>query len=228
MTQVTSLGRHLADCPAVLLIVYTTGPEAEVNGYEPWLVRVDNPFFNAIPGVHHYANWVVTDVLRGGSLPFTHFDFQGLDAEASLEKVWFNEDLDGFRREWIRLWGYGTALPSPMLANAYLMRPSQAPTGDRTPFALITAGRGTPPPADLTWRVKETIRKHFAIQAGGPWRVPSAADNPLGLDWVAVSYGDSQQALAEAYVSGNETVAFIARLIAAPDAAVRGGRSPSP
>lgn len=210
--------RLLEDSPAVLYIVYTPGPEAEANGYEPWLVSVDNPFFNAIPGVHHYANWKIERVLTGAPLPYGFFDFQGLVAEADLERVWFSPDLDKFRTEWVRLWGYGIAKPLPIQTNAYLMRPTRTPTGTPTRFARIIGGTGAPPDdTDLAWRVEETIRKHYSIgPAGGPWRVPSSEDNPLGLDWLAVTYGGSVDALAQDYVPGNETVAFVARLLAAP------------
>lgn len=211
--------RRLADCPLVLLIVYTPGAEAVARGYEPWLVRVDNPYFNAIPGIHHYANWKIDRVLRGGPLPYTYFDFQGIASEADLERVWFNRDLDSFRREWIRLWGYGAPEPPPVQRNVYLMRPAVLPRDRRGRFARILGGRGAPPDgADAAWRVEETVRKHFAIPGGvDRWRVPAAEDNPLGLDWLALSYGGDSAAFEAADVPDAATVAFTASLIAAPD-----------
>ena len=213
-----TMPRLLADCPAVLFIVYTPGEDAEAKGYEPWLVRVDNPFFNAIPGVHHYANWKLEQVLTGAPLPYGYFDFQGLVAESDLERVWFNPDLDAFRKEWIRLWGYGLTKPLPIQTNVYLMRPVRTPSGQPTRFARVTGGTGAPPAeGDVVWRVEETIRKHFSIgPAGGPWRVPAAEDNPLGLDWLAVTYGESVEGLVQGYVPRTESVAFVARLLAAP------------
>lgn len=207
--------RRLQDCPAVLLIVYTLGAAAEAGGYEDWLVRVDNPFFNAIPGVRYYDNWKIEQVLHGAPLGYTHFDFQGLAREADLEPVWFNPSLDGFRTEWIRLWGYAGARPTPVVANTYLMRPAQAFTGTPRRFARIAGGCGEPPDGyDAAWRIEATVRKHFVPgYAGGPWRVPTAQDNPLGLDWLALRYGDSVEELA---APGGEPVAFVARLIAAP------------
>ena len=213
-----TLPRTLENCPSVLFIVYTPGPEAEAKGYESWLVRVDNPFFNAIPGVRHYANWKIERVLAGAP-PYTWFDFQGLEAESDLDRVWFNKDLDAFRTEWVRLWGYGAGKPPPVQTNAYLMRPVQAPRRASRPFALITGGRGQPPGSmDLAWRVEETIRKHYSIgPAGGAWRVPVAQDNPLGADWIALTYGDRVAALAAGYVPAGEDFAFVARLVAAPE-----------
>jgi len=209
--------RLIEDSPAVLFIVYTPGADAEARGYEPWLISIDNPFFNAIPGVLHYANWKIERELRGGPLQYSHFDFQGLAAETDLERVWFNPDLDAFRTEWIRLWGYGRPTPTPVQANAYLMRPVVPASGTPQNYALITAGSGAPPAgADITWRVDETIRKHFATGRTANWRIPAQTENLLGLDWVAVRYGETMQALADTYTEGQETVAFIARLIVAP------------
>jgi hypothetical protein len=213
-----TLSRSLENCPSVLFIVYTPGPDAEAKGYEPWLIRVDNPFFNAIPGVRHYANWKIERVLAGIP-PYTWFDFQGLEATSDLERVWFNKDLDAFRTEWVRLWGYGAGKPPSVQTNAYLMQPVQAPRGAPRSFALITGGRGEPPATmDLAWQVQETIRKHFSIDpAAGAWRVPIAQDNPLGADWIALTYGDSVTALAAAYAPSGEDFAFVARLVAAPE-----------
>jgi hypothetical protein len=209
--------RLLAASPAVLHIVYTPGADAEAKGYEPWLAAVDNPFFNAIPGVHHYANWKLECVLTGAP-PYDYFDFQGLAAEADLERVWFNPDLDRFRTEWVRLWGYGLTSPPPIQANAYLMCPISRSGRPETRFGLVTGGTGAAPTGvDVAWRVRETIRKHYAIgPEGGQWRAPSEHDNPLGLNWLAIRYGDSVDYLAAAHEPCGESIAFIARQLAAP------------
>lgn len=209
--------RLLADSPAVLFIVYTPGPGAEERGYEGWLQTVDAPFFNAIPGVHHYANWKIERVLHGPAPGYTHFDFQALTEEADLERVWFNPELDHFRTEWIRLWGYGEGKPHPAQAYAFLMHPAGKARGAATGLARIMAGTGEPPTyADRCWTVDEAIRKHFATgPAGAEWRVPASSHNPLGFDWVAITYGSDPEALA-AYDPGAETLAVVARRIAAP------------
>jgi hypothetical protein len=210
--------RLLAACPAVLYVVYTPGPEAEAKGYEPWLVEIDNPFFNAIPGMHHYANWKLDRVLAGEP-PYAWFDFQGLAKEADLERVWFNPDLDRFRIEWVRLWGYGMGKPPAVQANGYLMRPVYQTDHAATRFALVTGGTGAPPAgADIAWQVHETIRKHFSTgEKHAIWRLPSAQENPLGLDWLAVTYAATADAAAAAYTPGAESVAFVATLVAAPE-----------
>jgi hypothetical protein len=212
MTQ----ARRLAASPAVLYIVYTPGAEAEAKGYEPWLKAVDNPFFNAIPGIHHYANWKLERELTGAP-PYGYFDLLGL--EADLERVWFTPDLNQFRAEWVRLWGYGLAKPRTIQANAYLMRPVSRSDRPAIRFARVIGGTGEPPTGvDIAWRVAETIRKHYAAGPdGGPWRVNSDQDNPLGLDWLAMTYGDSVDGLASADAAPGQTVGFVARLLAAPD-----------
>lgn len=187
--------RRLDGCPLVIFIAYTVGPEAEAKGYADWLKRVDMPFFNAIPGTRHYANWRLTEVLTDPAPAWDWFDFQGLGTEDALEGVWFHPDLDAFRTEWIRLWGYGSANPPPVLRHAYAMRPvgPQVPaSGART--ATICGGTGAPPDegvADMMFRVDGILHKHF----GGrdetrPWLSPAEAFNPLGLDWIAVVWGD--------------------------------------
>lgn len=212
--------RILADCPAVIFIAYTVGPDAETRGYSDWLVRVDNPFFNAIPGVRCYANWRVGEVLSGGPLDWDYFDFQGIASEDMLESVWFNPDLDGFRREWIRLWGYGRPQPLPVHAHAYLMRPVFHSTRPATGHLRIVGGRGAPPATgDAVFRVDSVLAKHFSPAAteGADWCRPAGENNPLGLDWLALTYGDDAAGLsAGPPPAASGAVDLVARLIAEP------------
>jgi hypothetical protein len=183
--------RSLAGCPEVIFIVYCLPADAEGRGYADWLYRVDMPFFNAIPGVHHYANWRIADVLRGERPLWDWFDFQGLVSGTALESVWFNPDLDEFRANWVKLWGYGHADPPPVLRHAYLMRSMTARPPDR-PWseALLAGGQGDAPTlapgsAGFTWQIHTTLHKHFiGRDPTRPWQTPSDAFNPLGLDWI--------------------------------------------
>lgn len=181
--------RLLADCPAVIFIAYTVGDDAVARGYCPWLVKTDNPFFNAVPGVHHYANWRVDEVVKGGPLSWAWFDFQGLVSESDLERVWFNPDLDAFRKEWIRLWGYGKQEPPPVLRHAYLMRPTLQAMGKPSATARLSGGTGVAPAgADQVFVITDVLAKHFAGVGSARWKWPATEGNPLALDWLAVDY----------------------------------------
>jgi hypothetical protein len=207
-----SPSRLLSDCPAVIFIAYTVGQDAVERGYCPWLVETDNPFFNAIPGVHHYANWRVEGVDKGGPLSWDWFDFQGLSSESELEQVWFNPDLDAFRKEWIRLWGYGKQEPPPVLRHAYLMRPTRPATGVPATTARLCGGRGPAPAgADQVFVVTEVLAKHFAGVGAQNWKWPAAQGNPLGLDWLALDY-----APAAAPAPSHADIVLASSLVAAP------------
>jgi hypothetical protein len=214
--QTHSETRTLESCPSVIFITYTPGPGERERGYEKWLREVDNPFFNGIPGIRHYANWQIERVLAGAPLGYAYFDFLGLEAASDLERVWFNSDLDRFRKEWVRLWGYEGAVPGPLFAYAFLMRPVQSSGRQGTRFARISGGTGRAPAGfDLAWQVEETVHKHFTGRSEGPWRQSVATLNPLGLDWIGLTYregGDGGPEPAEA-----ERVAYTARLLASPD-----------
>lgn len=207
--------RRLDDCPLVIFIAYSVGAEAEAGGYVDWLRRVDMPFFNAIPGTRHYANWRLTEILKGEAPAWDWFDFQGLDSAGDLERMWFHPDLDAFRTNWIKLWGYGAAAPPPVLRHAYTMRPvGPARPGGGARVATLSGGAGACPAsgtADLLFAVEGTLHKHFGGRdENRPWLTPAADFNPLELSWIAVSWG-----IAEPHPEAS--FAARASLLAAPD-----------
>lgn len=87
---------------SMLFLPYTPRDDADARGYDDWLRCVDAPFFNSVPGVAHYSNWKVAEVLTG-SVPFTHFDFLLLDG--AVEQVWGNARLQDFAAGWLDKWG---------------------------------------------------------------------------------------------------------------------------
>ncbi|MCG8360575.1 MAG: hypothetical protein MI920_33850 [Kiloniellales bacterium] len=168
---------------AMIFIVYNVGEHAVEAGYEPWLRETDNPFFNAIPGVRHYANWKLAD-----QAPFGWFDFMVLDEPDSLEKVWFNKDLDAFRSDWIRLWGYGPA-PHEMIRYSYWTACRRSAVSLAADHGWLVLGSG-PAPADLgiVWTVEGSLAKHFASgRKSSDWLLPADERNPLGHDWIGFS-----------------------------------------
>ena len=203
----------LEDCPLVIFIAYTVPPDAEARGYSQWLVDVDMPFFNAIPGTGHYANWRISKRLKGGETAWDYFDFQGLAREDDLERVWFNPDLDGFRKNWLALWGYGGGEAPPVLRHAYLMRRVGPATPRLDRELTLSGGLGTVPEGtgDVRWQVEGVLHKHFGGTDDGDWLTPAKAFNPLGLDWIAIDYGK------ENAPSPSAKLACTADLIAAPD-----------
>jgi len=187
--------RALDRAEAVVLLVYTLPPDTDARVYEAWLRAEDNPFFNRIPGVRHYANWKLAGVRRGAPPPWTHLDFLALESADDLERVWFSPDLDAFRRGWVARWGYGGpggAPPHEAVAYGHLMlRAGEFTTLPRDRMALsLTDGPGAA--GGPCWRVAEALRKHYAAPPGAfdglPWRLPAAQANPLGHD--AVVPGD--------------------------------------
>ncbi|WP_158971326.1 hypothetical protein [Chachezhania sediminis] len=209
----------LESCPLVIFIAYTVPQDAEPRGYSQWLRDVDMPFFNAIPGTGHYANWRVGETLAGDVQPWDYFDFQGVKSEDDLERVWFSPELDEFRKGWLKLWGYGGtggAEAPPVLRHAYLMRR----VGDATPkldtTLTLSAGTGAVPgaPGDVRWQVEGILHKHFGGASDKPWLTPVADGNPLGFDWVSARYGNRTD------IAPDAGFACRASLIAAPDRTV--------
>ena len=180
--------RRLGDAETCILLVYTLPETAMERGYEPWLRSTDNPFFNAIPGVHHYANWKLAPVPEG--LGWSHFDVMALASEGDLERVWFNPDLDAFRSGWIAKWGYATEKPTAVVAHGYLMRRVRESGAPQQPVGRISGGTGAAPDADLAWRVERVLHKHYALAKVERWSWPVADGNPLGLDWIGFDQGD--------------------------------------
>jgi hypothetical protein len=210
----------MASHEATIFLSYTLPPSAIPGGYEKWLRDVDNPFFNAIPGVGRYENWEVAEA-RSAPLSFTHFDFMTLGREADLERVWFNKDLDEFRKGWIRKWGYGATgtTPPPAHAYGYLARGIAAPNAARQPWCAIIGGE-TVHGADESWAIVEAVRKHYAIgpaPAGEAWHRPLKPGEGPGLRTFNVVFAASEQAAREAAkrVPGASPI-LIARLMAAP------------
>ena len=165
----------------MIFIVYNTNEDAVARGYEPWLCETDCPFFNTIPGIAHYANWKVD-----GPSPFTYFDFMVLDDPDVLKSIWFNSDLNDFRANWVRLWGYGPA-PLPMHNYSHVVRAVRTGLALGRDSGWLSLGHGTPPGGTETdFTVEGSLAKHYA-GADEAWYETAAVRNPLGYDWVGFS-----------------------------------------
>ena len=103
----------------MLLITYSVRADADARGYDDWLRRVDNPFFNKAAGIAHYSNWKVAAGTNHFA-PATHFDFLGLDSLESLDQVWNDPELNRFRHEWRKLWGVADVSDPAANSQTYL------------------------------------------------------------------------------------------------------------
>lgn len=144
----------------MVLLTYTPRANSVARGYEDWLRRVDNPFFNATDGVQHYSNWKIA----GGAHPQmgTHFDFLGIDGLGSLDEVMNGERLNGFRKEWRRLWGVDPEGTPGVNAQAYLCeRIAKTPRPGWGNQALVVPESTANQRLDGfdTWRVRKSLRK---------------------------------------------------------------------
>ena len=167
-----------ADYTTMILLTYTPGVDVERLGYDDWLRKTDNPFFNTIPGIAHYSNWKV--VAGREYVPFSHFDLLGVDGPEAVEQVWFNAELDRFREGWVAKWGYGGSAP-PAASNGYgLLATKQREGRPFNRYACVAFDRDLADGA--LWTVDAALHKHWAlgpVQAGLDWRLPSSA-SPLG------------------------------------------------
>ena len=204
------------DYDTMAWLTYTAQRSA---GYEEWLRAEDNPFFNSRPGVAHYSNWKIVDLL-GTPLPFSHFDFFGVEPQA-VEQVWFDGPLDEFRAGWVSKWGYAGGVPSPENQYGYLMRRRGDGHGRRSRFVLVVGSESPQDhPGFSRWTCEARLRKHWAIgpaPAGEPWQLPvrGISDRPFGVEALLVR---SVEAPAEwRRELPPYAFALLAECIAAPD-----------
>lgn len=147
----------------ILFLTYTPRSDSEERGYGPWLRKVDNPFFNSVPGIAHYTNW---KVVKGGSEanPWTYFDFLRLEDGVTFETVWGNADLSKFAAGWTKLWGREPDA-TDMAINyqvhmATLLKPGNLDTAQLTAVVLSPDPAALPADAALF-----TIEKHILGKA---------------------------------------------------------------
>ncbi len=203
----------------MVFLSYTLPDDALARGYEKWLREIDNPFFNAIPGMGLYENWKNV-VMRPPSLPFQHFDFLHPRRAEDLERVWFNKELDAFRQGWIKKWGYGTSGTTPTPASAYgwLAHKTSAPAAQRGPWCVI-AGDAPAEAGGERWQIDEAMRKHYAIgfaPSGEPWRNPLVSGQGPGFRHFAVHYARDEETARRRADTLATSPLVIATVMAAP------------
>jgi len=147
------------DFTAMILLSYTPRPGIDNEEYEAWLRAVDNPFFNGVPGITRYTNWKITDA--GAPVPFSHFDFMGLDSVEAATSVWQRQDVKDFTAEWRRLWGMGPeATDLSVNAHVYLFQ-NDAGTGlARSESVTMTMAKQPiiSAPVEQRWTLVRAVR----------------------------------------------------------------------
>ena len=146
-----------AESDTMILLTYTPRADSVARGYEDWLRRVDNPFFNGVPGIVRYMNWKV--VQQAGASPgFAWFDFMLIENTVAADRIWTNPDVVKFTAGWRDLWGQGPKADD-LSGNAHVYLAQRKgrgrePVGDRI---VLIAGDA---PADGVeqWGVERSIR----------------------------------------------------------------------
>ncbi len=126
------------DFAAALVLTYSPRDGAEDDGYADWVRRVDNPFFNAVPGIVGYTNWRITE--SGGNVPYGYFDILGLQDLASFDRVWLSEDVRAFTAGWREKWGAEPGTDSDLNSHVYLLERVSAKSAGWTDHVLFAPG----------------------------------------------------------------------------------------
>jgi hypothetical protein len=150
------------DFEHMLLLTYTPREDSHSRGYEDWLRRVDNPFFNSVPGIREYTNWKLLSA-PDPATPYTHFDFMGFEPAATVASVWSNPRLAEFAAGWTRDWGrYPAASAAEMGVNYHVYRCTRdagdaVGKPDHAVYMPCTTKPAAIPASAALWRVEEAL-----------------------------------------------------------------------
>ncbi len=180
------------DFAAALVLTYSPRDGAEDEGYADWIRRVDNPFFNAVPGIVRYTNWRIIE--SGGEVPYGYFDILGLQNLESFERVWLSGEVRAFTAEWRDKWGAAPGTDSDLNSHVYLCERVSARSADWADHVLFAPGATAEQAGNgfEDWRVvrpiKGDVRFHtLALKyvpdgdAFGRWAADSPALSPTAL-----------------------------------------------
>jgi len=199
----------------MILITYRIRQGAEADGYDEWLRTVDNPFFNRFKAIAHYTNWKVA--ASTSPVPFTHVDFLVIDNVEDLEMLWFNPDLDTFRKKWVEMWGITP--PDRINSNCHLCVEEEGGIGlpKNNHVLLLPAPANPVPDGASLWSVRELVRKHYVLGPNDSWRT-DALDEAFYKDFY-LQYSDKPISIVELgqYALQGSASALSCELIASPD-----------
>ena len=160
------------DFTAMIYLSYTLRPGVDTIEYGTWLREVDNPFFNGVPGIARYTNWEITE--SATAVPFTHFDFMGVESVEAATDVWQRQDVKDFTAEWRRLWGMSPEA-TDLSVNAHVYLFENIAQGGMPRSHHVTVTTAVAPILTATpnenWQLIRALRgeprfQHIRIQAG--------------------------------------------------------------
>ncbi len=199
----------------MILITYRIRQGAEADGYDEWLRTVDNPFFNSFKAISHYTNWKV--VASASSIQFSHVDFLVLDHVEDLEMLWFDPDLNTFRKKWGEMWG--VTPPDRVNSNCHLCVEEEGGAGvpKKNHVLFLPAPASPVPDGASLWSVRELVRKHYVVGLSDSWRT-DALDEAFYRGFY-LRYSDETIGIAGLghYASQGPGSALSCELIASPD-----------
>ncbi len=192
--------RSMSDFRAALVLTYSPRDRAEEEGYADWIQRVDNPFFNGVPGIVSYTNWRIVEGMA--KVPYGYFDILGLEDLASFDSVWLSNDVRAFTAVWRDKWGAEPGTDSARNSHVYLCERVSRGGAEWTDKVLFAPGA-------------------TAAQAGNgfeEWRVVRSIKGDLRFQTLALKFVPDQDAFARwCAESPDLSTAGFGHCFAAPD-----------
>ena len=143
----------------------------------------------------------------------------------ALETVWFDPEMDKFRRDWVSRWGYtstGAFISHKEEINqyGYLADRTSGQRGVKGEYLRLLGGNSAIEDSNgEKWQVKEVLRKQWAIgspAANEHWRNKSDSNNPLSFSNFTLETCSSIEEW-DSSIADSVSFAAIARCLAAPD-----------
>ncbi len=159
------MSASVSDFATALVLTYSPRDRAEDEGYADWIRRVDNPFFNAVPGIVRYTNWRIIE--SGGDMPYGYFDILGLEDLASFERVWLSQEVRAFTAGWRDKWGAEPGTDSDLNSHVYLCERAPGKVADWTDHVLFAPGATAEQAGNRfeEWRVVRPVKGDVRFQS---------------------------------------------------------------
>lgn len=141
----------------MIVLTYVIRSDADKRGYNPWLRKIDNPFFNSIEKIAEYENWKLID---DGKESWTHFDLLHPAKGIASQEVFQDPVVAEFAANWSRLWGvYPDAQDQSVNYQIHILervRQGQRLRGGLLALIVDPDMRSLPADAEV-WRTKNMV-----------------------------------------------------------------------